>query len=245
MQEFEAQMDEYKNTDNWRKYQTYLGEFKSLQQRQTQVAKRPTSARSASSYSRSDLGRASPSGTPENSMTLPPASTSAGYEADMCQTALRLALGELGPLRAEILGQGQTPYDQYNLPPEQLVRRAMYAFIQGTGSLLYMWTYEQVDQILERIYKPSYQTDSISLAECFIVAAMGAHYDMDCVPDSTRRLLYASGTLCFNEVSATRDYLRTMRLLLSMAFYALLEKHMSARYLIGQYCTSSCWRTSY
>jgi hypothetical protein len=40
----------------------------------------------------------------------------------------------------------------------------------------------------------------------------------------------------FNEKTARLDYLRTMRLLLSMSFYALLEKHMSARYLIGEWC---------
>ncbi|CAI6342558.1 unnamed protein product [Periconia digitata] len=243
MQEYETQMDAYKSTDNWRKYQTYLSEFKSLQQRQALLGKRPASTRSTGSYSQLDLGQASPPASSENQVaaysTTPSAS---GYEAQMCQTALTLALGELGSLRGEILGQGALPYDQQNLPPEQLVRRAMYAFVQGTGSLLYMWTYDQVDQILERIYRPYYQTDAISLAECFIVAAMGAHYDMDCVPERTRRLLYASGTLCFNEVSATHDYLRTMRLLLSMSFYALLEKHMSARYLISAGLQIARWK---
>ncbi|PVH97242.1 hypothetical protein DM02DRAFT_685570 [Periconia macrospinosa] len=240
MQEYEALMDEYKTTENWRKYQTYLSEFKSLQQRQAQMGKRPASARSTGSYTRLDLSRVSPSS--DGPLSAPSASTPTGYEAEMCQTALTLALGELGSLRSEILGQGASPYDHANLPPEPLVRRAMYAFVQGTGSLLYMWTYDQVDQILERIYRPYYQTDAISLAECFIVAAMGAHYDMDCIPDRTRRLLYASGTLCFNQVSATRDYLRTMRLLLSMAFYALLEKHMSARYLIPAGLQIARWK---
>jgi len=110
----------------------------------------------------------------------------------------------------------------------------MYAFVRGTGSLLYMWTHVQVDEILDRIYRPNKPVDAMTLAECFTVAAMGAHYDMDCFPDRIRRVLYASGTLLFNEKTARSDYLRTMRLLLATAFYALLEKHMSARYLLGK-----------
>jgi hypothetical protein len=99
-----------------------------------------------------------------------------------------------------------------------------------------MWTYEQANEILDRIYRPqSGKIDPMDLAECFTIAAMGAHYDMDCFPDRIRRVLYASGTLHFHEKTVRTDYMRTMRLLLSMSFYALLEKHMSARYLIGMY----------
>lgn len=97
-----------------------------------------------------------------------------------------------------------------------------------------MWTHEQADEILDRIYRPQKTVDAMTLAECFTVAAMGAHYDMECFPDRLRRILYASGTLQFHEQTARQDYLRTMRLLLSMSFYALLEKHMSARYLLGK-----------
>lgn len=155
-------------------------------------------------------------------------------EAEVCHNALTLAFSELVSLRGEILGQSVRPYDAQHLPSEPLVRKAMYAFVQGTGSLLYMWTYAQVDEILDRIYRPQQPVDAMTLAECFTVAAMGAHYDMDCFPDRIRRVLYASGTLCFNEKTARLDYLRTMRLLLATAFYALLEKHMSARYVLGK-----------
>jgi hypothetical protein len=231
MQEFEAQMDEYKKTHNYRRYQNYLAEFKAQQQPPTN-GKRPNAART-DSFMRRDDSRASPSGSSDSPLSsLSFASTNT--EAEQCHNALTLAFSELVSLRGEILGQGIRPYDEQHLPSEELVRRAMYAFVQGTGSLLYMWTYREVDEILDRIYRPQTPVDAMTLAECFTVAAMGAHYDMDCFPDRLRRVLYASGTLQFNEKTARVDYLRTMRLLLSMAFYALLEKHMSARYLIGK-----------
>ena len=229
MQEFEAQMDEYKKTESWRKYQAYLSEFKA-QQASAEKAKRPTSSR-VDSFMRGESSRASPvsSGSPVSI----PSSSSPGIEMEACHNALTLAFNELVTLRGEILGQGVIPYDAHNLPPEELTRRAMQAFIRGTGSLLYMWTLKDADEILDRIYRPQRQVDAMTLAECFTMAAMGAHYDLECFPDRIRRILYASGTLQFHEKAARVDYLRTMRLLLSMSFYALLEKHMSSSYLIG------------
>jgi hypothetical protein len=230
LQEYERQMDEYKKTDSWRKYQVYLNEFKT-QQAQAAKPKRPSSHR-VDSFTRVESSRASPASS-DSPVSLP-SSASTGTESELCHNALTLAFSELVSLRGEILSQGVQPYDGQHLPAEALVRRAMYAFVQGTGSLLYMWTYRQVDEILDRIYRPSKQVDAMTLAECFTIAAMGAHYDMDCFPDRIRRVLYASGTLHFHEKTARIDYLRTMRLLLSMSFYALLEKHLSARYLIGK-----------
>ncbi|KAF1951514.1 hypothetical protein CC80DRAFT_553167 [Byssothecium circinans] len=240
MQEFEAQMDEYKNTDNWRKYQAYLTGFKSQQQQQA-GGKRPGPSRTNSYNNRRVNSCASPSASSDSPLSLP-SNTSIGTEAELCHNALTLAFSELVSLRGEILGQGAKPYNDQNLPPESLVRRAMHAFVQGTGSLLYMWEYGQVDEILDRIYRPQRRVDAMTLAECFIVSAMGAHYDMECFPDRIRKMLYASGTLFFNEKSATLDHMRTMRLLLSMAFYALLEKHMSARYLIAAGLQIARWK---
>lgn len=236
MQEFESQMDEYKKADSWRKHQVYLNEFRS-QQSQSQPSsggKRPYASRSTTDSSNNTrvMSRASPSSS--DSPTSAPSMVSSGFEAEVCHNALTLAFSELVTLRGEILNTGSRPYDAQHLPAEELIKRAMYAFIRGTGSLLFMWTYEQADDLLDKIYRPKTAVDAMTLAECFTLAAMGAHYDMDCFPDRIRRVLYASGTLHFHEQTARQNYLRTMRLLLSMSFYALLEKHMSARYLIGE-----------
>jgi hypothetical protein len=236
MQEFESKMDEYKKTDNWKKYQHYLNDFRA-QQAQPTSGKRPNASRSTTDSSNNTrmLSCASPSSSeyPVAAQSL----TLAGLEAERCHNALTSALSELVALRGEILDAGTQPYDALNLPSEELVQRAMYAFVRGTGSLLFMWTFDQADEILNRIYRPLKPVDAMTLAECFTIAAMGAHYDMHCFPDNIRRMLYASATLQFHEQSARQDYLRTMRLLLSMSFYALLEKHMSSRYLIGMFTT--------
>ncbi|KAH9875665.1 hypothetical protein IAQ61_003129 [Plenodomus lingam] len=240
MQEFEAQMDEYKKTDNWRNYQIYLNDFRT--QQTAPSSKRPGNSRSTTDTSNNtrQLSRASPSSS-DSPISLP-SNQSTGTEAEASHNALTLAFSELVALRGEILSQGTPAYDQHHLPSEELLRRAMHAFIRGTGSLLYMWTYAQADEILDRIYRPRLPVDAMTLAECFTVAAMGAHYDVDCFPDRLRRVLYASGTLHFNEQTARQDYLRTMRLLLSMSFYALLEKHMSARYLIAAGLQIARWK---
>jgi hypothetical protein len=232
-------MDEYKKTDSWRKYQLYLNDFKT-QQVQATREKRPTAPR-IDSFIHGESSRASPASSDTPSSL--PSYTSIGTESELCHNALTLAFSELVSLRGEILAQSSQPYDEKHLPSEDLTRRAMYAFVRGTGSLLYMWTFGQVDNILDRIYRPTKPVDAMTLAECFTVAAMGAHYDMECFPDRIRRVLYASATLHFHERTARTDYLRTMRLLLSMSFYAILEKHMSARYLIGESTTLPLLRT--
>jgi hypothetical protein len=242
MQEFEAQMDEYKKTDSWRRYQVYLKEFRSQQvQSQPPTGKRPQASRSTTDSSNNTrvMSCASPSstGSPTTAQLSP-----AGIDAEVCHDALTLAFSELVTLRGEILNMGTQPYDEHHLPPEKLVKRAMYAFIRGTGSLLFIWTYEQADEVLDRLYRPQKPLDAMTLAECFTVAAMGAHYDVDCFPDRIRKVLYASGTLHFHEQTARQDYMRTMRLMLFMSFYALLEKHLSARYLTGEWKRKPGWQ---
>ncbi|KAF2737426.1 hypothetical protein EJ04DRAFT_488080 [Polyplosphaeria fusca] len=237
MQEFEAQMDEYKKTDSCRRYQAYLNDFKT-QQAQAASAKRPTTSRTGS-FNRKEFVPGSPNSSSDSPISAP---SSNATEAESCHNALTLAFSELVSLRGEIFSMGVQGFDQHHLPSEQLMQRAMYAFVRGTGSLVYMWTYTEVDDILDRVYRPKQPIDAMTLAECFTVAAMGAHYDIDCFPDRLRRILYASGTLHFHEKTARLDYLRTMRLLLSMSFYALLEKHMSARYLIAAGLQIARWK---
>lgn len=233
MQEFEAQMDEYKKTDSWQKYQVYLNEFKTQQLAASAGKSRPANSRSTTDTSNNTrpYSNASPSSS-DSPVSFPPiAATGPGAEA--CHNALTIAFSELVALRSEIINGGVQHFDENRLPPQDRVRRSMHAFIRGTGSLLFMWTFEQVDDIVDRIYKSPKKVDDMTLAECFTVAAMGAHYEIDAFPDSMRRLLYASGTLHFNEQTARQDNFRTMRLLLSLSFFSLLEKHMSAKYLLG------------
>ncbi|RAR05730.1 hmg box protein [Stemphylium lycopersici] len=234
MQEFEAQMDEYKKTDSWRKYQSYLNDFKTQQSSASLGKQRPGNlSRSTTDTSNNTrpYSRASPSSS--DSPASLPSTASLGPGAEACHNALTLALSELVTLRSEIINKGSQQFGENLLPPEDRVRRCMYSFIRGTGSILFMWTYEQTDAILDRIYRPQTKVDDMTLAECFAIAAMGAHYDTDVFPETVRRALYASGACHFNEKVARQDDFRTMRLLLSLSFYSILEKHMSAKYLIG------------
>lgn len=247
MQEFEAQMDEYKRTDSWRKYQRYLHEFKSQQsqQSQSQSGKRPVGSRSTtdSSNNTTVFSRASPTSS-SSSPTTAPSLASVGAEAEVCHNALTLAFSELVTLRGEVYDPVERTYGVGYMPSQELTSRAVHAFIRGTGSLLFMWTKKQADDLLDRVFSlplANKAVDAMDLAECFTLAAMGAHYDIDCFPERVRKLLYASGTLHFHEQTVRQDYLRTMRLLLCLSFYSLLEKHMSARYLIGELSLKSTW----
>ncbi|KAF2748293.1 hypothetical protein M011DRAFT_400755 [Sporormia fimetaria CBS 119925] len=238
MQEYELQMDEYKKTDSWRKYQIYLAEFKATHN-QNNKTKRPSTNR-PDSFVRAESSRASPASTESLSPHI--ASEHVEDDVEVRHKALTLAFSELISLRGEILLDGVSPYDEQHLPPESLTRRAMHAFVQGTSSLLHMWTHAQVDDIADAIYRRAGPIDPMTLAECFTVTAMGSHYDPGCFPSRIRRVLCASATLHFNEQNASFDYFRTTRLLLSLSFYAVIEKHMSARYLVAAGLQIARWR---
>ena len=76
------------------------------------------------------------------------------------------------------------------------MHRATEAVIDGTGSLLFMWSKPEAEDALNRIYhRQQRELDTMSLAQIFILAAIGAHYDTDFVPDNVRNGLYASGVL--------------------------------------------------
>jgi hypothetical protein len=236
-QEFEAQMDEYKKTAEYRNYQAYLDDFRAQQARV--IAKRRGASVKTEALARLEQRQRSPLSSSGSPVSLP---SSLCTDSENCNTTLAHALAELVGLRREVLATGAQQYHSGHLPAEPLMRRAMYAFITGTGSLLYMWSYAQADDLLNRLYRPETKPDAMTVAEYFIIAAMGAHYDLDHFPDSVRQALYVSSTLQFDERVAKVDYLRTMRLLLSMSFYSLLEKHMSARYLVAAGLQIGRWK---
>ncbi|KAF2492338.1 hypothetical protein BU16DRAFT_620722 [Lophium mytilinum] len=229
-QEYEVQMDDYKKTTSYRNYKAYLEDFRAQQARE-KVGGKESGVR-LETPSCLDHHRGSSMSSPGSPVSLA-SSVSPGINDENCLNSLRTALGKLAPLSGGMLAAGAQPYHARNLPSEAVMRRAMYAFIVGTGSLIYMWSFAQADELLDRLYRPVFEPDPMTTAECFIIAAMGSHYDLEHFSDDVRKALYVSSTFQLEQGVAKVDYLRTMRLLLTLSFHSMLEKHMSARYLIS------------
>jgi hypothetical protein len=121
-QMYERRMDEYKETEQYRKYNVYLSNFKAqhAQQAQSAPGKRSSASRSLSNGAR-ESSHASPD-SPRSAVS-PPLS-SAASDGEACSGSLNLAFSELSSLRGEILNNGTRPYDQNHLPPEDLGKTA-------------------------------------------------------------------------------------------------------------------------
>lgn len=149
--------------DLYRKYQACLENFE-RQQALPKHGKCVSEVPNETAFLRGKL-RESPcsSGSPVS------LSSSNVLEAETCHNAPALALSKIVSLRWEVLSTGVPLYDRKNFPPKDLTHRAMHAFIRGTRWLLFMWKYSQADKILDRLYDPEIEPDSVTIAERFIV----------------------------------------------------------------------------
>jgi hypothetical protein len=225
MQEYEASMDEYRQTDRYMKYQQYLEDFRKKQaqakERKEAAARSDESPGTIESFSR----RSSSSPVSFSSISTP--------DLEKFNDSLNQAMSELGIGRQDSMSPGSSAYDSSRLPPQDLIRAAALAMSEGTGSLLFIWTPQQMHEIIDRMYNPSAGPDAMTFAEGFAMAACGAHFDTKNIPEPVRTTLYASATSLFPQDLASSEPLRAMRILAALSFYTLLEKQLGARHLVA------------
>ncbi|KAK8177857.1 hypothetical protein IWX90DRAFT_422134 [Phyllosticta citrichinensis] len=234
-QEYEAQMDEYKKTENYRRYQSYLRRFR---QDSAQVSRQPPSNEPAcetSSHSSESVA-----GANANSQKKTRHDSTHSTIED-CRASVALAVQELRAKRIELLAAGVPFYDTLSLPPEETVRKGAQCCIVGTGCIIYLVSSDQLDAMLDQVFRPG-PVDQKSLIIALVIAATGAHYDCDCMPEPIRQGLYASAIWAFEySLSKFNDY-SIMQFLLLFSVYSLLEKHMAIRHIIIAGLKISRWK---
>lgn len=222
MQEYEAQMDEYKTTENHRRYQNYLKAFHHNQPQPK--AQRHVHERQSRSNSSETLS----TGSAEAISRSP----SGSRDSDDCQAAIALALQELSVRRDQILALGVPVFDAHHLPPQEITRKAALSCILGTGSLFFLVRESHLEEMLDHVYsQPS--IEPIPLIIVFLSAAIGAHYDLECMSDPMRQGLFASATRIFSSEFSAVDF-QAMRIFILLSIYSLLEKQMVARHVVGE-----------
>ncbi|KAL0259401.1 hypothetical protein SLS55_005137 [Diplodia seriata] len=208
MQEYEAQMDEYKTTENYRRYQNYLKTFANNQTRpkRSRSGHRPSAEHDRKS--RSNSSDTLSNGTEETSSRP----DSGSRKHDECHVAFQLAMQELSVRRDEIMALG--------------VPRV------GTGSLFFLVREEHLEQMLDHVYT-SETIEPFPLMLVFLLAAVGAHYDVECMTDIERHGLFVSAVLMFeSDFSSALDH-RAMWVLALLSIHSILEKHVVARHTVA------------
>ena len=238
MHDYEEQMEAYRKTDPHQEYQRYLESFKKAPgktARQTirkpSTASSDTHARLRRSESMESIGSRDES---TGSMSERAGGAAGSSLEQECQYALALAMAEIKWLKKGL--SDVQPYDLNDFPAEGLVRLAVLAFVDGSGSLLHVLSREQAEQLLKRTYQPNAPPDMLAISEMCVVAALGGHYDSQQIPHALTRKLIASALVFLGDVCVKEDtYLRIMRLFLCLAIYSLLEQHRNARHFISTY----------
>ncbi|OJD34784.1 hmg box protein [Diplodia corticola] len=228
MQEYEAQMDEYKTTENYRRYQNYL---KTFTHHQTQAKTSRPGHRLPVDHDRKS--RSNSSETLSNGSGDGASRPDSGSRKhDECHVAFQLAMQEISVRRDEIIARGVPSYDCLHLPPQDKTRKATMSCRVGTGSLFFLVREEHLQQMLDHVYC-SESIEPFPLMLVLLLAAVGAHYDAECMTDAERHGCFVSAVSMFeSQFSSVRDY-RTMWVFALLSIHSILEKHVVARLTVA------------
>lgn len=239
MQEYEEQMETYRRTDAYQDYQRYLESFKKAPGKTMRQKLRTNS--SSETVPRSGRSESVESGEGGAAPSMASPGNSAQRLEEECQQALFRAMTEIKRLRQEY--SEIQPQDAASVPPDDLARTAIGAMINRSGSLLYVFSREQAQELLYSVYDSSSKLGPLVLTELCTMAAVGGHFDSRTIPNAlTKRLAATALTFLDSVVVNDESYLRIMRILCCLAIYSLLEKHGSARYCVAAALAIARWK---
>jgi hypothetical protein len=221
MQAYEDQMEAYRKTKSHQDYQDYLQTFKKAPGKSARQKLKSGSPRRANSHTDGMNSLASPSLSPDHEPQIE------------CQKALGNAMFELRRFKMEY--NDVQPYSSHNLPPEEMCKHAIGSLIEGTGSLMHIFSVPAATRIISRAYHSGTKPDNLTVSELCVAAAIGAQLNLGHVPKQVIRKLFASTYMLLDTVDMDEgSYLRVMRILLCLSTYSVVEKHLSARAFISK-----------
>ncbi|KAH7082582.1 hypothetical protein BKA63DRAFT_134537 [Paraphoma chrysanthemicola] len=64
-------------------------------------------------------------------------------------------------------------------PPKDMTARAVKTFLDGTGSLLFLWNREEAEDLVTSVYNPQHDSKPTNATEVFAMSAVGAYCDAE------------------------------------------------------------------
>jgi hypothetical protein len=130
----------------------------------------------------------------------------------------------------EALEIGLHPILTITLPPENVTTTAVKAFLNGTGSLLYLWDRGEARDLVKSIYHSEKDPTSQEATEVFAMAAVGSHCDGE--NSSIVQEKFLDLFLCLLSYPLQISSLQRMRLLACLALHRFTTNVQSARTLM-------------
>ncbi|PVH91056.1 hypothetical protein DM02DRAFT_373240 [Periconia macrospinosa] len=228
LQHYREEIERYKQTENYRKHQTYLEEFE--QRRQSAESTIPRDKRFSYTHKSAISGQLSASD--ERFEAIHQESVDKGdldrkgqlqYTASPVKDAME-AVRHIP--KAFGINAHLTRVTEF--PPEDMTTKAVEAFVHGTGSLLYLWNQDEAFNLVRSVYHPRSDLKLVYASEVFAMSAVGSYCDAE--PHS---MLAREKFLHFflNLLSSSSDVseLRRMRLFACLAICCFANNVGSAR----------------
>jgi hypothetical protein len=232
LQRYKEELDRYRLTENYRSYQRYLERFK--QGRRSPKPITPSDEKAPSilestlfswlpeSLDREEVEAALPESVnaedpnPEGQSQDTISSIKAGIEE------VRNVLKDLGINFHSIRTSA--------LPLEDITTAAVKAFLNGTGSLLYLWNHDEALDLVRSVYNSEKDSTPLDATEVFAMAAVGSYCDGDASLLAQEHFL--DFFLCLLSSPSHMCNLRRMRLFACLAISRFMNNVESARRLM-------------
>lgn len=182
LNKYKEELESYKQTDAYRKYQAYLDEFK--RQQHNAEATRSSDKQFSSTHD------------PETFLQLPTLENYEDLEPDP-QDGMDIDTVDLEGDSGETSSTFKDGMDEVRqtsralgvdkhltrvaaFPPEVTTSKAVQAFLYGTGSLLYLWSQDEVADLVKTVYHTKNSDwKPVHTTEVFAMAAVGSCCDAE------------------------------------------------------------------
>ncbi|KAH7084734.1 hypothetical protein BKA63DRAFT_1660 [Paraphoma chrysanthemicola] len=179
LEKYKEELVCYKGTEEYRNYQMYLEEFKQQQHHSESMGSSHNKSSSAQKLADSKQ----------------PPVTLAGLEAtyqermDMKNQGLRSQSPDTASPTQDGLDEVRSILKALRIntylirvtefPQEYMTARAVKSFLDGTGSLLFLWNREEAEDLVRSVYHPRHDSKPAHAAEVFAMSAVGSYCDAE------------------------------------------------------------------
>jgi chromatin segregation and condensation protein Rec8/ScpA/Scc1 (kleisin family) len=179
LEKYKEDLECYRETEEYRNYQMYLEQFKQQQHHSESMG--PSDNKSSSAQKIADSNQ--------------PPVTLKGLEAtyqermDMISQDLRSQSPDTASLTKDSMDEVRSISKALGVnthlirvtafPQENMTARAVNTFLDGTGSLLFLWNREEAEDLVRSVYHPQHDTKLTHATEVFAMSAVGTYCDAD------------------------------------------------------------------
>jgi hypothetical protein len=231
LRKYKEELECYKQTKEYRSYQTYIDDFKhQIQHPGSILPPKNESLPTHAVESSRELSTRHEAPQAANQESVNPDNLC--FESESQGMALP-ANDEIDEVRqiSRALGVNSRFTSSGAFPSEDITTQAVEAFVYGTGSLLYLWDRDEAFELVRNVYRPQGDSKPTHAMEVFAMAAVGSYCDAE-----ARAMLLRENFLhlFLNMLSSSLDMhdLRRMRLFACLAICRFTNSVESARRLM-------------